>query len=108
MEQNECSICREREIQKLRDDYHKCQKSNRAKDQTLKKLNKRVFIGTLVGVAILAIFGKEALDSVLEYLESIQKFGSQFGRTQPFILPAPGALGLLAIALVAYRPRRRR
>ena len=108
MEPDECPICRDREIKKLREDLHKCQKSNRAKEQTLKKLNKKVFVGTLVGVAILAIFGKEALDSISEALESVQGFGSQFGKRDPVVLPAPGTLGLLAIAAIVSRPRRKR
>jgi hypothetical protein len=108
MEPKDCPVCRDSEIKKLREDLSKCQKSNRAKEQTLKKLNKKVFIGTLIGVAILAIFGKEALDSISEALESVQGFGSQFGKRDPVVLPAPGTLGLMAIAVIATRPRRRR
>lgn len=108
MEPKECPVCRDSEIQKLRDDLSKCQRSNRAKEQKLKKLNKKVFVGTLVGVAILAIFGKEALDSITESLESVQSFGSQFGKRDPVDLPSPGTLGLLAVAVIVSRPRRKR
>ncbi len=104
----ECEYCKEREVKKLREDLIKCQKSSKSKDMKLKALNKRVFICTLVGVAIAAIFGKEALDAITEWLGSVNSFRSQVLSDATGVYPSPGTLGVFAVAALVCRPRRRR
>jgi len=105
MDQNECEICRDRELRQLREDLNKCKKSNATKDKKMKVLNKRVFICTIIGVAIAAIFGKEALDALTEWMGSIRGFNS--ATLGDLVFPSPGALGLFVIAGFTRRSRKR-
>ena len=103
----ECEYCKEREVKKLREDLIKCQKSSKSKDIKLKVLNKKIFICTLIGVAIAAIFGKEALDAITEWLGAGNGFRTQI-RSDSGVHPSPGTLGVFAVAALLGRPRRRR
>lgn len=105
MEQNECESCRDRELKQLREDLNKCQKSNATKDKKMKVLNKRVFICTIVGVAIAAIFGKEALEALTEWMGSIRNFNS--ATLGDLVFPSPGALGLFVVAGFTRGSRKR-
>ena len=62
----------------------------------------------MVAIGIGAIFGKETLDSITEWLSSVKSFKSSVQDLSGFIVPAPGSLGLLAIAFLVYRPSRKR
>ena len=108
MEPNECPICQTKELAQTRQELNECKKRGQTKDRQIKKLNKQVFILTAIAVGIGAIFGKEALDSITEWLGSINSFKSSVQDLSGFIVPAPGTLGLMAIALVVFRPKRRR
>ena len=72
METNECPICQTKELAQVQHDLNECKKRGRDKDRQIKKLNKQVFILTMVAIGIGAIFGKEALDSITEWLSSIK------------------------------------
>ena len=104
---DECQICKDRELKKLKEDLHKCQKNSQAKDKKLKVLNKRVFICTLIGVAIAAIFGKEALDALTEWIGSIKGFNNKL-LTGEYIFPSPSALALFALAGLTSGSRKRK
>tara|TARA_Y100001963_G_scaffold145777_1_gene219845 strand:+ start:509 stop:835 length:327 start_codon:yes stop_codon:yes gene_type:complete len=108
MEPNECPICQTKELAQTRHELNECKKRGQTKDRQIKKLNKQVFILTAIAVGIGAIFGKEALDSITEWLGSIKSFKSSVQDLSGLIVPAPGTLGLMAIALVVFRPKRRR
>ena len=108
MEPNECPICQTKELAQTRQELNECKKRGQTKDRQIKKLNKQVFILTAIAVGIGAIFGKEALDSITEWLGSIKSFKSSVQDLSGLIVPAPGTLGLMAIALVVFRPKRRR
>lgn len=108
MEPNECPICQTKELTQTKHELNECKKRGQTKDRQIKKLNKQVFILTAIAVGIGAIFGKEALDSITEWLGSINSFKSSVQDLSGFIVPAPGTLGLMAIALVVCRPKRRR
>ena len=108
MEPNECPICQTKELTQPKHELNECKKRGQTKDRQIKKLNKQVFILTAIAVGIGAIFGKEALDSITEWLGSINSFKSSVKDLSGFIVPAPGTLGLMAIALVVCRPKRRR
>ena len=105
MNKQDCPNCKDREVQKLREDLHKCNKSNQAKEKKLKKLNKQMLIYTLIGVAILAIFGKEALDSILSWIEASGKFNIGLG--DELIFPSPSALSVFAVAYLTTGSRKR-
>tara|TARA_R100000234_G_C4878208_1_gene126165 strand:+ start:194 stop:511 length:318 start_codon:yes stop_codon:yes gene_type:complete len=104
----ECEYCKEQEVKKLREDLLKCQKNSKSKDMKLKVLNKRIFICTIIGVAIAAIFGKEALDAITEWLGSVNGFRHQILSDNGAVYPSPGTLGVFAVAALIGRPRRRR
>ena len=105
---NECPICQTKELAQVRHDLNECKKRGQAKDRQIKKLNKQVFILTMVAIGIGAIFGKETLDSITEWLSSVKSFKSSVQDLSGFIVPAPGSLGLLAIAFIVCRPSRKR
>tara|TARA_R100001015_G_C4634750_1_gene201976 strand:- start:5537 stop:5866 length:330 start_codon:yes stop_codon:yes gene_type:complete len=106
-QQFECD-CQKKELQQVKNDLHKCRTSGQAKDKKIQKLDKKVFILTAVCIGIGAIAGKEALDSIAEWLGTIGeiKTGVDNLRTMLFI-PSPGALALFPIALLCNRRRRR-
>ena len=85
----------------------RCEERHKTKDRKIKELKKKVQIGTLVGVAISAIFGKEALDSITEWLSSAQSFGSA---SSDFVssFPSPGVLPVFAAAFLLTGVKRRR
>tara|TARA_Y100000004_G_scaffold194805_1_gene260292 strand:- start:1171 stop:1518 length:348 start_codon:yes stop_codon:yes gene_type:complete len=104
-----CPVCEKKETQRLRDDLHKCRTSNRVADEAIKRLNKRVFVLSMIAIGIAAIFGKEALDAVTEWIRSIADFkDAAGGMTHASVIPGPGAISLLAVAgIVSGKTRRR-
>jgi len=105
MDREQCPVCQEKELQQLRRDLAECKKRGQSKDKKIKSLDKKVFILTLVAIAIGAVLGKEFLDSLVEWLESIKNFrGGIQGLT--LNLPAPSALALFGAVLLF--PRRKR
>ena len=106
----ECPVCRSKEVDQLRLELAECRRRGQSKDKKIKELDKKNFILMLIAVGIGAILGKEVLDSIVEWIESIRSFrGSVDGVV--LNLPSPGALPLLAIAMipgVGLQTRRRR
>jgi hypothetical protein len=108
-EENSCPICQEKELSKLKNELHLCKQSSKSKDNAIKKLNKRVFILTAIAVGIGAIFGKEALDTIVEWMESIGKFNSGATNMSGAIVPAPSTLAVFGmLALVTRKSRKRK
>ena len=108
-QQEECSFCREREVQQLKNDLHKCKDSQKFKDRKIKALDKKVFILTAIAIGMGAIFGKEALDNIVEWLDSIGSFKSGVNNlTSGGVYPAPSALAVFALYPILARPRRRK
>ena len=110
MDKNVCSNCQSREVQQLKNDLHKCKESQKSKDKKIKALDKKVFILTAIAVAIGAIFGKEALDAIIEWIGSINEFNTGTGHliSDGAITPAPGTLALFAIAPFLGPSRKRK
>lgn len=104
----ECPVCTEKEVEQLRRDLNECKKRGQSKDRQIKHLNKRVFVLTMIAIGIAAIFGKEALDSITEWLGSINNFRGAAQDLTGVVTPSPGALPLMAIAFFACKPSRRR
>ena len=102
-----CHICRSKEVDQLRRDLAECKRRGQSKDKKIKELDKKNFILMLIAIGIGAILGKEVLDSIAGWLDSIGSFrGSMDGIVLD--LPAPGALPLMAIAMLPVPGRRRR
>ena len=105
----QCPVCTQSEVTQLRRDLAECKKRGQSKDRQIKQLNKRVFILTMIAIGIGAIFGKEALDAITEWMGSVTDFRDGADNLlQGRIVPSPGALPLLAISCFAFRRRRRR
>ena len=107
-ETNNCPTCRNKEVEQLKNDLFECKKRNKSKDAKIKKLDKKVFILTAIAVGIGAIFGKEALDSITEWLGSIGDFKSATPITTGSVLPAPGTLAVFALFPLLGGSRRRK
>ena len=103
-----CENCRTNEVERLKADLRKCQEGSKSKDRKIKKLDKKVFVLTAIAVGIGAIFGKEVLDSITEWLGSINSFNSNVNDLTGYIVPSPGTLGVFAVAMLVTKPRRRR
>ena len=109
-EVNQCPNCQSKETQQLKSDLHECKQKNKAKDAKIKKLDKKVFILTAIAVGIGAIFGKEALDSIIEWMEKIGDFNSASNNMMTGgVHPSPGTLAVFALyPLVCRRSRKRK
>ena len=103
--QESCPVCQEKELQQLKRDLAECKKRNQSKDKKIKTLDKRVFILTLIAIGIGAVIGKEALDKIVEWLDTIN--GVRKGVNE-LILPTPSALALFGVAFLTPRRRRKR
>jgi hypothetical protein len=102
-----CEYCKKKEIEHLQYELAQCQKAHKAKDQKIQKLDKKVFILMCIVIGIGAVFGKEALDNIIEWLDTINSVKSQVNDLTAADIPGPGALLLLACAPLAIRPRRK-
>tara|TARA_R100000808_G_C2128523_1_gene138228 strand:- start:983 stop:1312 length:330 start_codon:yes stop_codon:yes gene_type:complete len=105
---DQCSNCKARELQQLRSDLAECKKKSQSKDKKIKALDKKVFIFTLIAIAIGAVFGKEALDAITEWLGSINRFRVNADGFSSLIFPSPSTASLFIIALIGPRRRRKR
>ena len=101
----ECPVCRDKEVEHLRRELSECQKRHKSKDNRIKTLDKRVFILTLIAIGIGAVLGKETLDKIVEWLDSVN--GVRNGMDD-LIFPAPGTLALFAVAFLPTGRRRKR
>ena len=107
-EVNQCPNCQSRETQQLKSDLHECKRKNKAKDTKIKKLDKKIFVLTIIAVSIGAIFGKEVLDSIVEWMESVGDFSSAADRMTTGVYPAPGTLAVFALYPFVSRSRKRK
>ena len=107
-EENQCPNCQSKETQQLKNDLHLCRQSSESKNRKIQKLDKKVFILMCVAVGIGAIFGKEALDSIAEWLSTLGEIKGGVSNLTGSIVPAPGVLGVLAMPLLFGRSRRRK
>ena len=113
MQQNEidkkqCPICQEKEVNKLRSDLAECKKRNQSKERRIKNLDKKVFILTIIIAGVGAIFGKEAVEAISEWISSFNQIRSSIDDLSGLTHPSPGALSLFAITLLASGSRKRR
>ena len=102
-----CEQCQEKELQQTKHELHKCQSANAAKDKEIKKKDKDRFILTCIVVGIGVLLGKEALDSISEWLETIGNVKSGVENLTASIIPGPATLGMFALGGVTVRPRKR-
>ena len=107
MNETKCPVCQTNETDRLRSELSECKRKGQGKDKKIKDLNRKNFILTMVAIAIAAIFGKEALDAITEWIGSIQGFRSGVdGFT--LILPSPPTASVFILALAGPRRRRKR
>lgn len=102
-----CEYCNKKESDHLQHELNQCQKANKSKELKIEKLNKKVFILMCIVIGIGAVFGKETLDSLVAWLETVNSVKSQVDNLTAADVPGPGALLLLACAPLAIRPRRK-
>lgn len=103
-----CERCQKRDADRLQHELNECRKLHKSKDQQLKKLDRKVFILMCIVVGIGAIFGKEALDSIASWLETLNSVKTQVDNLSAAVVPGPAALAVLGIGLpFVSRPRRR-
>ena len=107
-QQEECPFCRAKELQQLKNDLHKCKESQKFKDRKIKALDKKVFVLTAVAIGIGAIFGKEVLDQIVEWLDSVGSFKSGVNNLTSSVYPAPGTLAVFALYPILARVKRRK
>jgi len=101
-----CNQCQEKELSQTIHELNKCKSASATKDKEIKKKEKTVFILMCIVVGIGAIFGKEAIDSISEWLESINVVKDQVDGMVG-VVPGPATLGIAGMGFVCVRPRRR-
>ncbi len=106
-EEVQCN-CQEKELQQLKNELHKCKTNGQVKDKKIQKLDKKVFILTAICIGIGVLLGKEALDSIAEWLGTIGEIKGGVDNLTARIIPAPGALALFPIAMIFGKRSRRR
>ena len=74
-----------------------------------REIQDAVFVLTLIAVGIGAIFGKEVLDSIIEWMDTIGDFNSASDNLLGgVVLPAPGTLAVFAALPFLTGSRRRK
>ena len=108
-EENVCKRCQESEVSKLKTDLMLCRKQHETKDRKIKALDKKVFILTFIVVGVGAIFGKEAVDTIIEWLGKIGEVKTGVDNLHGAIVPPPSSLAVFGMfALMSRRSRRRK
>ena len=126
----ECDCGFKEELEKIKQEkerecqgkLHECQKSSREKDRKMTDLKKRHTILLVIIVIVATILGKETIDGITSWIESlnslkggVDQFTSQAdnarGHQWPYHhdpAPAPAALAFFVIAGASGVRRRRR
>ena len=103
-----CERCQKKDTDNLQHELNECKRLHKIKDQKIKKLDKKVFVLMCVVVGVGAIFGKEALDSMVAWLETLNSVKSQVDDLTAAIVPGPAALAVFGVGLpFVERPRKR-
>ena len=103
-----CERCEKKDTEKLQHELNECKRLHKIKDQQIKKLDKKVFILMCAVVGVGAIFGKEALDSIVAWLETLKSVKSQVDDLTAAIIPGPAVLAVFGVGLpFVVRPRKR-
>ena len=130
-EKEECNCGVKEELEKIKRErendcqakLHECRKASREKDRELESIKKKQNILLILIVVIATILGKETIDSVASWIDSlnniksgVEQFTSQAEPDDQYeyqfhsgggIVPAPGAIALLMMAGFAGIRRRR-
>ena len=102
-----CERCKKKDSEHLQYELNQCQKLNKSKDQQIKKLDKKVFILMCVVVGIGAVLGKESLDALVAWLETLNAVKSQVEDLTAANIPGPATVFLCASSPIAIRPRKK-
>ena len=98
--------CEGKRQQEKTSELHKCKEQNKLKERKLRDLNKKVLLLTVIATVAGTLIGKEALEFIGEWLGLLEDFNIGGGNTTTGVFPAPGTLGVFALA--AFFPVRRR
>ena len=97
----------------------KCKEQRKKQSRQVEELKRKLLIATIAIAVGGTLVGKEALDSVLEYLQTFDKVKQSIGigmnsekytfpdTTYYAISPNPGTLGVFAVALMMPTQRRK-
>ena len=97
--------CEGKRQQEKTSELHKCKEQNKLKERKLRDLNKKVLLLTVIATVAGTLIGKEALEFIGEWLGLLEGFNIGGGDSVG-VFPAPGTLGVFALA--AFFPARRR
>jgi len=98
--------CEGKRQQEKTSELHKCKEQNKVKERRLKDLNKKVLLLTVITTVAATVIGEEVLEFIGEWLGLLEDFNIGGGNTVTGVFPAPGTLGVFALA--ALFPVRRR
>lgn len=99
--------CEGKQQQEKNSELHKCKEQNKVKERRLKDLNKKIITLTIIVTVAGTLIGKEALEVIGEWLGLLEDFNIGGGDTTTGVFPAPGTLGIFALALL-FPVRRRK
>tara|TARA_R100001082_G_scaffold110915_2_gene92384 strand:+ start:5302 stop:5637 length:336 start_codon:yes stop_codon:yes gene_type:complete len=103
-----CEQCRQKDSDHLQHELNQCQRLQKTKDQQIQKLDKKVFVLMCIVVGIGAVLGKESLDSLLEWMETLNSFKGQVDEMTSANIPGPAVLAVFATAIpFSVRPRKK-
>ena len=99
--------CEGKRQQEKSSELHRCKEQNKVKERKLRDLNKKVLLLTVIATVAGTLIGKEALEVIGEWLGLLEDFNIGGGDTTTGVFPAPGTLGIFALALL-FPVRRRK
>ena len=99
--------CEGKRQQEKTSELVKCKEQNKLKERRLKDLNKKIITLTIIVTVAGTLIGKEALEVIGEWLGLLEDFNIGGGDTTTGVFPAPGTLGIFALALL-FPVRRRK
>ena len=100
--------CEGKRQQEKSSELHRCKEQNKVKERKLRDLNKKVLLLTVIATVAATVVGEEVLKFIGEWLGLFEGFNiGGGGNTTTGVFPAPGTLGIFALALL-FPVRRRK
>jgi hypothetical protein len=94
--------------QQKESELHKCKEQNKVKERKLRDLNKKVITLTVIATVAGTLIGKEALEFIGQWLGMLEDFNiGGGGNTTSGVFPAPGTIGVFALAALFPVKRRK-
>lgn len=99
--------CQGKQQQEKNNELHKCKEQNKLKERRLRDLNKKVLLLTVITTVAATVIGEEVLKFIGEWLGLLEDFNLGGGNTATGVFPAPGTLGVFALAALFPVKRRK-